>query len=184
VRGAERPQPYLVEPIRPRTPREQGDPRVRQGSPRVFGWALVGIGVVTMLFALATLIPAYMTETLFGSGLSAGPGAVRTTGTVIDLQSVGPECSPIASFTVDGQTYTAISLVTTSPCGTALGRDVTVSYQPAEPGGSGVVVQNDGLSSLVSTGFVAAGVIFGIIGLALLVGGVSLIRRNPAAARE
>ncbi len=178
-RSTLRPQPYAARPpIRPRPTRDTETSN--QGSPRLFGWVLLGFGIVSLLAGLGALLPAFATTAIFGGLSSAGAGAVETTGQVVDLQSRGAECTPIATFVVDGQTYRAISRTTFSPCNTSLGWDVTVSYLPTNPS-TAVIAFDDNVTGFVSGGFIAATFVFGGIGLLMIVGGIALLRRNPAA---
>jgi hypothetical protein len=181
------PPPYVApnvygtpDPIRPREQFDSSASDRRQGSPRVFGWALLAFGIVVLFFGVGSLVPAALTSALFGGFSSAGSGAVETSGTVIDLQSQGPDCTPVASFTVDGEAYTAVSSVTYSPCNTALGGSVTISYLPSDISGTAIVAGDSTVTTVVSGMFVAGSVVFGVIGLLMIFGGATLLRRNPA----
>lgn len=149
-----------------------------QGSPRVFGIALIVFGILFTLSSLATMLPGLFMSAAFDDWSSAGPGAVETTGRVIDLRSEGADCTPLAEFTVDGETYQAIGQITYSPCNTAIGREVTVSYLPGDVGGSAIIADDSSFTDMFSGAFIGGGVIFTLVGVGMIVGGIALFRRG------
>lgn len=153
---------------------------VTKVSPRIMGVVLIIFGATFALSGLGSIGVAALTSSLFGDVSSAGPGAVETSGRVVDLRLQGADCTPIATFTVDGLEHQAISRVTYSPCNTAIGRAVTVSYLPSDPANSGVITSEaDLLVSGANAVFIGGGALFGVIGLLIVVLGITMLGKNP-----
>lgn len=171
-----RPDPYDFRQIPTET--NGGHGVITQGSPKLVGIFLIVFGLIFAFSGLGSIGVAVFTSSIFGGYSSAGPGAVETTGRVVDLQSQGVDCAPIATFTVDGVEHQALSLVTYSPCNTAIGREVTVSYLAGDPANSGVIASDaDALTAGVSGVFIGGGVLFGVIGILIVMLGVSMLRK-------
>jgi hypothetical protein len=91
-----------------------------------------------LVFGLVFLLVGLLAATWMASDNSTHGDESTATGTVVDheirVDSDGDQmCSPIASFTVGGTTYTAGSHVSTNHC-PDLGSSVTVIYTTAAPG--------------------------------------------------
>jgi len=90
------------------------------------------------------------TNSVYQPAVSTAPGGTSGGGYV---------CFPIATYTVDGSTYTATSNVGSSDCLTFPGQTATVAYDPANPANGRVVT---------SIGFTWPVLLFGVGGAFLI----------------
>ncbi len=154
----------------------------QQVKPRTVAKFGIAFGAVFAGFALFGILVSQFGLSLWDIGTTAGDGAVETTGVIVELQSQGVECTPIASFEVNGETYTAASTVTFSPCNTALGRSATISYLPDDIANTAIVASDGGGAFVdgMKIMFLVGPGLFVLIGIALIVGFSAMLRRNPA----
>ncbi len=157
-----------------------GTNRVRQAGPVT----TMGIGLV---FIAVGLLALHFTST------KPYPGGVTVTGTVIGIERHytnhnGSSCTPVVAYSAAGQEYQArTSYGTSSACG-LMGRQIQVSYRPADPAAGRVLYHTRTRLTLWLFPIVGAlAVVSGALRKAGLAGGLSGVlfsafgRRPPSA---
>jgi len=151
---------------------------------------LIGVGVIFALAGLGTIGLSTVTTTLFDS-LEPHAGSTMVVGTVVEIQvdtmtdsethQVSPTCRPVAEFTVDGQTYTAMSVAwightVAAGCRWTVGGTADIGYLPDDIAGTARVSTKDDVSETFMSGFsmvfIGGGVFAILIGALLMFAGI------------